>query len=160
LVNIVLDPGYDLARRLAELERRVNGYAMNPVLNSSAGTSQTNFAVLNSASSFGVQSATVPEGYATCLVFNGVSGGSYNNTAGAGYLYVSSIINGGAGGETPVYVPASTYGSTSAFGVRTLTDLVAGDTITVGTQMRTSTASWASSSSSIANTNALFFFFR
>jgi len=129
-----------------------------PVTPGSAGTSQSNFATSATATLYAQQSIPVPAGYTQCLVMNGVSGGAFNDTAGASSILVSSDINGISGAETATTSATNTYASASAFAIRTLTGL-SGGTITVATKIRTSTA-WSANAANIAATNALAIFLR
>lgn len=160
MVNPVLPPDYDLARRLDRMERQLNATRINPLLTDSAGTSQVNFAVGVAPVALAQQTVTVPDGYTTCLVFSGVSIGAFNNTAAAAYLYVAASINGAASAETPTSTPASGYGSGSGFAIKTITGLSGGSTVTVEAQVRSSAGAWSANAANTANTSALFFFFR
>lgn len=136
-----------------------NDALTNPFSPGSAGLSQVNFATTTSGNVRAQQTITVPAGFTQCLVMNGVSAGSWNNTASGDYIYVAADIDGTSGGETAQFAPGPGFGSASAFAIRTLTGLTGGGTFTVGTQIRTGTA-WATSTTAFANTNAVALFIR
>jgi hypothetical protein len=130
-----------------------------PVVISTSGLSQNNFATTTAGAVYASATVTVPAGYSQADVLCMVVGGAINSTASADFLYVASSINGIAGGETPQLAAASGgYASAAANGIRTLTGL-SGGTITVACQIRTG-AAWAASASNFANMNATIFFRR
>lgn len=137
-----------------------NAALQNPLTSGSAGYTASNQSFNTASTVYGTQSVTVPSGFTSALVMNGVSGGGTNSSASGDYIYVSSDINGTAGGETPTYAAAGFYASASAFGIRTLSGLTGGATITVGVRVRTGSASWAANGANIVNVNALVLFYR
>jgi hypothetical protein len=138
----------------------VNNDALaSPVSPGSAGLSDPGHAYTTTSTVYAQQSITVPAGFTQALVFLGVSAGAWNNTAAYDYIYVAGDINGSAGGSTPQGAAGSSYGSASAFAIRTLTGL-SGGSITVGCRVWTQTAGWAASGANIANTNAIVQFLR
>lgn len=136
-----------------------NDALTNPFSPGSAGLSQTNFATTTGGNVRAQQTITVPAGFTQCMVLNGVSAGSWNNTTAGDYIYVSADIDGTNGGETAQFASGPGFGSASAFAIRTLTGLTGGGTFTVGTRIRTG-AAWAASTSAFANTNAIALFIR
>lgn len=130
-----------------------------PVRPGSGGVSQTNFAMATSPVVVAQQSIPVPSGYTQALVMNGVSAGAVNNTASHDFLYVSASINGTGGGETLTTVYTGTYGSASAWAIRTLTGLNGGN-VSVETRVRSGNAAWAANSLNTAHTNAVILFLR
>jgi hypothetical protein len=130
-----------------------------PVRPGSGGVTQTNFALTTSPSVVAQQSIPVPSGYTQALVMNGVAAGAANSTASHDFLYVSASINGTGGGETITTVYTGTYGSASAWAIRTLTGLNGGN-ITVETRVRSGNAAWPANGANAANTNALVLFLR
>jgi hypothetical protein len=137
-----------------------NAALVAPVVISTSGVSQNNFAVSTSPTVYATANVTVPAGYSQADILCMVVGGAFNGTASADYLYVSASINGVAGGETPQPAPASGgYASAAANGIRTLTGL-SGGTITIGCQIRSNSSAWGTNTSNIANMNAVIFFRR
>ncbi|WP_160664098.1 hypothetical protein [Pseudarthrobacter sp. ATCC 49987] len=136
-----------------------NDALVNPVKPGSAGLSDPGHAYTTTSTVYAQQSIAVPTGFTQALVFLGVSGGAWNNTAAYDYLYVAGDINGSAGGSTPQGAAGSSYGSASAFAIRTLTGL-SGGVITVGCRVWTGAAGWAANGANIANTNAIVQFLR
>lgn len=137
-----------------------NAALANPITTGSAGVTQQSFTLTTTAQTFAQQNITVPNGYTQALVMNGVSGNGWNNNATAGYLYVASMINGSAGGYVIAPASGSGLGFVSCFGIRTLTGLTGGSTISVGVSMYVDAGTWAASVSNSANTNALVLFLR
>jgi hypothetical protein len=137
-----------------------NAALADPITTGVAGFTQFNLSFGTSPTQYGTQTITVPEGFTQAVVFNGVSAGGTNSGADVDFIYVASGINGVGGGETPTRAGAGQYGSASAFGIRTLTDLVGGSNITVSVQVRTNTAAWSASPANIANINAIAIFYR
>lgn len=136
-----------------------NDALSNPLEPGSAGLSQSNFTITTSPTAKAQATIPVPMGYSEALVMNGVSAGAINSTANTDFLYVSASINGTGGGETISTVHAGTYGSASAFAIRTLTGLNGGD-ITVETRVKTQNATWAANTTNLASTNAIVLFLR
>ncbi|MEQ4518251.1 hypothetical protein ABLI39_02650 [Pseudarthrobacter sp. B907] len=136
-----------------------NAALVNPIQPGSAGLSDPGHAYTTTSTVYAQQSIAVPAGFTQALVFLGVSGGAWNNTAAYDYLYVAGDINGSAGGSTPQGAAGSSYGSASAFAIRTLSGL-SGGSITVGCRIWTGAAGWAANGSNIANTNAIVQFLR
>jgi hypothetical protein len=131
-----------------------------PVVITTSGVSQNNFATTTTATVYATATVTVPAGYSKADVQCMVVAGAINSTAALDYIYVAASINGVAGAETPQTAAASGgYASAAANGISTLTGL-SGGTITVGCQIRTGTAAWAAATSNIANMNAVVFFRR
>jgi hypothetical protein len=160
MVNPILSPEYDFARRLQAIENNTLALATrrNPLATDSSAASQNNFTINGTPAAVAQQSVAVPPGYSSCHVLVGVSVAAVNSTAAAGDLYVASSINGVGGPETAAATPANVLGSASAMTNCLLTGLVAGSTVTVGALVRTGSGAWASNSLNIANTSALFMF--
>lgn len=136
-----------------------NDALSSPLEPGSAGLSHSNFALATTATVLAQASIPVPAGYTRAMVMNGVSAGAMNSTANPDFIYVSASINGTGGGETISTVYAGTYGSASAFAIRTLNGLSGGN-ITVEARVRSSTAPWAANGVNIAHTNAIVLFLR
>ncbi|MEV7472217.1 hypothetical protein AB0N33_00705 [Pseudarthrobacter oxydans] len=137
-----------------------NDALTDPLVISTSGVSQNNFATSTGATAYASATVTIPDGYSRADVQCMVVGGAINSTATGDYLYVASSINGVAGGETPQAAAASGgYASAAANGIRSLTGL-AGGTITVACQIRSGGAAWTASTSNFANMNAVIFFRR
>ena len=136
-----------------------NDALTNPVVLSTAGLSQNNFAVPTSDSVYAQATVTVPDGYTRADVLCMVVAGAANGSGATDYLYVSSSINGVRGGETPQVAGNTNYASAAANGIRSLTGL-SGGVITVGCNVRAGTASWGTNAANFANTNAFIYFRR
>lgn len=132
----------------------------SPLTTGAAGFTAQNQTFTTTATVFGTQEITVPEGFTKAVAINGVSAGGTNSTATGDYIYVSSSINNVAGGEMPTYAAAGFYGSASAFGIRTLTGLASGSVISVGVRVRTSGGTWNAMSANVVNVNAMVIFYR
>lgn len=158
MVSIILGPEYDLARRLEKMERQLSVTRRNPVAYATAESSQADFSPNAAPAAFGQQSAVVPDGYTSCIVYCGVTVAATNSTASHGELYVTSSVDGTSGAATQVSAPAGALGSGSAMANRTLYDLVAGETVTVGAVVWTGTGVWASHAENIARVSAVFLF--
>jgi hypothetical protein len=158
MVQIILGPDYDLVRRLDKMESALNQTRLNPVIHIAVETSQTDFFLAVGPTVVGQQSAVVPDAYRSCRVFCGASVAAMNSTAAAADLYVACSINGVGGPEMAAETPTGVLGSATAMTTRTLTDLVAGSTITVEALVRTGSGVWVSNSLNVANTSALFMF--
>lgn len=137
-----------------------NAALSDPIVISTAGVSQNNFATTTSATVYASTTVTIPAGYSRADVLCMVVGGAINSTASADFLYVAASIDVTPGSETPQLAAASGgYASSAANGIRSLTGL-SGGTITVGCQIRSGAAVWAASTSNIANVNAVIYFRR
>lgn len=136
-----------------------NDALSSPLQPGSAGLTDSNFAVMTAPTVRAQASIAVPAGYSRAMVMNGVAAGATNNSASHDFLYVAASINGTGGGETLTTVYTGTYGSASAWAIRTLTGLNGGN-ITVETRVRSGNAAWAASVANSANTNALALFLR
>ncbi len=137
-----------------------NAALSDPIVISTAGVSQNNFAVTVAGAVFASAAITVPAGYTRADVQCMTVAGAVNDTGSADYLYVAASINAVAGGETPQAAAASGgYASAPANGIRSLTGL-SGGTITVGCQIRTGTAVWSAGTGNFANMTAVIFFRR
>lgn len=137
-----------------------NDSLASPIATGSAGLTQQGFALTPTRAVFAQQSVTVPPGYTQAMVMNGVSGNGWNGTSKSSYMYVSSVINGVSGGEVAAPVSGPGMAVATAFGIRTLSGLTAGATISVGVAMRVDGDSWGAFPSNTANTNALVLFLR
>lgn len=137
-----------------------NDALANPLTTGSAGMTASNQSFTTTPTQYGTELITVPAGFTRAVVMNGVSAGGTNSGAGGDYLYVAAGINGVPGGEMPSYANAGFYASGSAFGVRTLTGLTAGSSISVSVQVRTNSGAWAAAGANIVNVNALALFYR
>lgn len=137
-----------------------NDALSDPIVISTAGVSQNTFATTTAGAVYASATITIPAGYTRADVQCMTIAGAINDTASADYLYVASSINGVAGTETPQAAAASGgYASAPANGIRSLTGL-SGGTITVGCQIRTGAAAWASGTGNFANMTAVIFFRR
>lgn len=132
----------------------------DPLVISTAGVSQNNFAVTTAGGVFATATVTIPAGYSRADIQCSVVAGAINDTANPDYLYVASSINAVGGTETPqAAASGGGYCAAPANGIRSLTGL-SGGTITVGCAIRTNSADWAISPSNFANMTALVFFRR
>lgn len=132
----------------------------DPLVISTAGVSQNNFAVTTAGNVFASATVVIPAGYSRADIQCSVVAGAINDTANADYLYVASSINAVGGTETPQAASgAGGYCAAPANGIRSLTGL-SGGTITVGCAIRTNTAGWSANASNFANMTALVFFRR
>lgn len=132
----------------------------DPIIISTAGVSQNNFAVSTTATVYATAAVTIPAGYTRADVQCMVVAGAINDTVNPDYLYVASSINGVAGGETPQAAAASGgYASAPANGIRSLTGLTSGS-ITVGCRIRAGGGTWTAGTGNFANMTAVVFFRR
>jgi len=132
----------------------------DPLVISTAGVSQNNFAVSTAGDVFATATVTIPAGYSRADIQCSVVAGAINDTANPDYLYVASSINAVGGTETPQAAAATGgYCAAPANGIRSLTGL-SGGTITVGCSIRAGSAGWSANASNFANMTAVVFFRR
>jgi len=132
----------------------------DPLVISTAGVSQNNFAVSTAGDVFATATVTIPAGYSRADIQCSVVAGAINDTANPDYLYVASSINAVGGTETPQAAAATGgYCAAPANGIRSLTGL-SGGTITVGCSIRAGFAGWSANASNFANMTAVVFFRR
>jgi len=137
-----------------------NDALSDPIVISTAGVSQNNFAVTTAGDVFASATVTIPAGYTRADIQCTVVAGAINDTSSADYLYVASSINAVGGTETPqAAAGAGGYCAAPANGIRSLTGL-SGGTITVGCSIRSGVAGWSANASNFANMTALVFFRR
>jgi len=132
----------------------------DPLVISTAGVSQNNFAVSTAGDVFATATVTIPAGYSRADIQCSVVAGAINDTANPDYLYVASSINAVGGTETPqAAASGGGYCAAPANGIRSLTGL-SGGTITVGCSIRAGSAGWSMNASNFANMTAVVFFRR
>jgi len=137
---------------------------LNAVINAqidfgSIGYSATAFTIPTSMSNVVSQTITIPAGYTRAAILGVATIGAWNGSAGGGYIYASTVVNGSPGAIMPIYVGASSYGEVTASAIRTLTGLTPGGTITVQVGCY-ATGAWGSNASNIANLDAIAIFRR
>lgn len=137
-----------------------NDALTSPLKTGSSGYTASNQSFTTAPTAYGTQQIPVPAGFTQAVVMNGVSAGGTNSTVDVDFIYVASSINGVAGGELPTRAAGGQYASASSFGIRTLTGLTAGSTISVSAQVRTNAATWTAASANIININAIAIFYR
>lgn len=154
-----------LVRRIDDLERKIK--ELGPSVASSFATTvagivlpQTgvnyanNVAVTTTRTVVVSRTFTVPVGFTKVQITAFSSAQALNNQAGGDYLYCQTLVDGATGGELMVYAGAgATVGVTSP-NFATLTGLTAGQVITVSTQVRTNTGTFAASTSNQFNVYA------
>lgn len=137
-----------------------NAALQNPVQTATSSNGVNNYAITTTSTVRASLTLTVPAGFTQAVVIANPTAMGFNSTASADYLYVQAVVQGINSGE--LYSAAGAglgVGLASPFHT-TLTGLTGGGTITVAVATRTSTATWAASTSNQANVYATALFLR
>jgi len=134
--------------------------AASTIVAEAGGTSTSEQGVSTTSNPAASVSFTVPEGYTRALVMGTGVAMAYNNSGTGDYLYVMVVINGNQGGEVYNYAPSGFATSASIPNYVSLTDLAAGEAITVTADVRTSYGTWTPSAANMTTIYAQVQFLR
>jgi len=121
-----------------------------------------NFAITSATTVYASVTKTVPAGYSRAMVAMVGTAMGFNGSGASAWLYAAPTLTGATGGSE-VYTGVANSGGTSIASpyFTLLTGLTGGtSTITLGTQMRVSGATWPASTGNVARVDALLLYLR